>query len=247
MVAPSSPGQVMSKRPPRSSRSANSDLLKTAVGAGTHPQHRLNRDAVCSLSMNKGEALGCQEVAAFSLIRVTSGLLKVAAVRPNAETRTIGFFFPGEIVAVDSWQSTADIEIEALLPTQIEIFFLERMTDRDEVLTKRLLEELREQLAKEQRSQLIYAFGRIEERLAALLLKLLEINGSGEAGRTVVNLPMRRTDMADYLGIRIETLSRHLTSWAAKGLIALPSPRKAVLLDVAGLESLVSHSPCARR
>jgi CRP/FNR family nitrogen fixation transcriptional regulator len=70
------------------------------------------------------------------------------------------------------------------------------------------------------------------ERVAAFLLKMAE-----RAGSTRLTLPMSRTDIADYLGLTIESVSRSFTQLEREGAIALPSARHVELRDRAQLET----------
>jgi CRP/FNR family nitrogen fixation transcriptional regulator len=72
------------------------------------------------------------------------------------------------------------------------------------------------------------------ERVAGLLVDLAERTGAqGE-----LDVPMSRQDMADYLGLTIETVSRTLTQLQADGVIAIPTTRHIVLRDAAALRRL---------
>src|SRR5829696_5311422 len=75
-----------------------------------------------------------------------------------------------------------------------------------------------------------------QERVAGFLLEM--------AGRikstTEVELPMSRQDIADYLGLTIETVSRTLTILENSATIALPSSRRIVLRNPAALRRLNS-------
>ena len=51
-------------------------------------------------------------------------------------------------------------------------------------------------------------------------------------------LPMTRSDIADYLGLTIETISRTLTSFRSEGLIEIPGLSEVVILHRRALESL---------
>jgi CRP/FNR family nitrogen fixation transcriptional regulator len=59
------------------------------------------------------------------------------------------------------------------------------------------------------------------ERVAAFLIDMSERQG----GLRMIELPMSRTDIADYLGLTIETISRVLSKLRQKGIIRLPSLR----------------------
>jgi CRP/FNR family nitrogen fixation transcriptional regulator len=73
------------------------------------------------------------------------------------------------------------------------------------------------------------------ERLASLLLDLDERAGNPRT----LDVPMSRQDMADYLGLTIETVSRTLTQLQAEGLIEIPVSRRIVLRDRAALADMV--------
>ena len=73
-----------------------------------------------------------------------------------------------------------------------------------------------------------------EERVAGFLLEMAARSRSLQ----VVELPMSRQDIADYLGLTIETVSRTLTSLEHEAAIALPSSRRVVLRNRPALRRL---------
>ena len=75
-----------------------------------------------------------------------------------------------------------------------------------------------------------------QERVVSFLLEMAERAPVGNA----VELPMSRQDIADYLGLTIETVSRTLTSLESAAAIELPSSRRIVLRNHAALSRLCS-------
>jgi CRP/FNR family transcriptional regulator, nitrogen fixation regulation protein len=74
-----------------------------------------------------------------------------------------------------------------------------------------------------------------QEKIATFLLDLAERMDEDDR----FDLPMQRSDIADHLGLTIETVSRTLTDFARKGLIRLAaSSRSVVLADKRGLQKL---------
>jgi CRP/FNR family nitrogen fixation transcriptional regulator len=75
-----------------------------------------------------------------------------------------------------------------------------------------------------------------EERVASFLIEMAQRNPPGNE----VQLPMSRQDIADHLGITIETVSRTLTNMQANATIALPTSRRVVLRNHSALHRLDS-------
>jgi CRP/FNR family nitrogen fixation transcriptional regulator len=73
-----------------------------------------------------------------------------------------------------------------------------------------------------------------QERIAAFLVDMAERLKSANS----VELPMSRQDIADYLGLTIETVSRTLTQLARNGVIDIPVSRRIVLRDRASLDEM---------
>ncbi|WP_419252424.1 helix-turn-helix domain-containing protein [Caulobacter sp. ErkDOM-YI] len=73
------------------------------------------------------------------------------------------------------------------------------------------------------------------ERVVGLLVDLADRTGGDE-----LDIPMSRQDMADYLGLTIETVSRTLTQLQADGVIAIPTTRHIVLRDGVALRRLAN-------
>ncbi|SEL47899.1 CRP/FNR family transcriptional regulator, anaerobic regulatory protein [Pseudoxanthomonas sp. GM95] len=78
------------------------------------------------------------------------------------------------------------------------------------------------------------------ERLAGFLLDMVQRRQRQGLDDAVVALPMTRTDIADYLGLTIETVSRCFTKLRGEGLIATPDPHTVQLLDRKKLELLAA-------
>jgi CRP/FNR family nitrogen fixation transcriptional regulator len=75
-----------------------------------------------------------------------------------------------------------------------------------------------------------------QERVVGFLLEISKRSRDGDQ----INLPMSRQDIADYLGLTIETVSRALTQLKDAKMIALPTSRHIVLRDREALRRLNS-------
>ena len=89
-------------------------------------------------------------------------------------------------------------------------------------------------LARAQDHMLLLGRKNAEERVASFLLEM----AGRAAGASTIELPMSRQDIADYLGLTIETVSRTLTQLESKAAIELPSSRRVTLCNRAALQRL---------
>ena len=74
------------------------------------------------------------------------------------------------------------------------------------------------------------------EKVASFLLLMCEQQAGNDT--ETIDLPMGRGDIADYLGLTIETVSRTFTQLQASGLIDLPSRRRVVLRDLDAMDRI---------
>lgn len=93
------------------------------------------------------------------------------------------------------------------------------------------------QLAVAEEHILLLGRRRSEEKIACFLLTMRERWAQVGKRSITVHLPMSRRDIADYLGVTIETVSRTLARFARERII-LPVPEGVRLLDVQSLEQL---------
>jgi CRP/FNR family transcriptional regulator len=76
-----------------------------------------------------------------------------------------------------------------------------------------------------------------EKVLSFLLLRAKHDHDLDEEEAAVLDLPMSRSDIADYLGLTIETVSRTFTALKEEGLIDLPSAQHVVLTNLEAIEA----------
>jgi CRP-like cAMP-binding protein len=104
-------------------------------------------------------------------------------------------------------------------------------------MADRLIELAAAKLARAHEHMLLLGRKNAQEKVASLLLELARRIGADEA-MPAFRLPISRQEMADHLGLTIETVSRTMTRLREDGLIALPTPHDVVLLHPAQLAEL---------
>jgi CRP/FNR family transcriptional regulator len=171
---------------------------------------------------------------------VTEGVVRVSKMLPDGRRQITGFLFPGDFLGLshgDVYAYTA----EAITPARLCRFKREKLLalfDELPHLEKRLLGMAADELAAAQDQILLLGRKTARERVVSFFLLLAkQARKRGELGNPI-ELPMSRADIADYLGLTIETVSRTITKLSKDGVIELPSSNKVVLADMDTLEAI---------
>jgi len=172
---------------------------------------------------------------AEDVFTLTEGMLKLYKLMPDGRRQITGFMIPGDFIGLAYGQSYI-YSAEAVTPTTACRFkrsaLLEKMVDYPE-LEHRLLSLASNELAAAQAQMLLLGRKSARERLASFLVGLAERRGIGDA--EPMPLPMSRGDIADFLGLTIETVSRAFTAMRKEGLISLPDKHQVVIADMEAL------------
>lgn len=178
------------------------------------------------------EIYGEGEPADF-VYQVVSGTVRTSKILSDGRRQIGGFYLPGDSFGLDLGDEHA-FSAEAI--GHVTVVYVRRsavlaLADRDGHVARQLWAATARELSQAQRRVLLLIQS-AQERLAGFLLEMAERARSGDS----VDLAMTRQDIADYLGLTIETVSRTLTALAEKAVIELSSTRRILLRDRAALE-----------
>jgi len=177
----------------------------------------------------EGAEIYAQGDKAQTVYQVVFGAVRVFRLLADGRRQISSFHFPGEVFGFDS-SANHRFFAEAICATGVRAFRLSSDVD----MSRDLLPLALRGLAKAQEHQLVLGRQSASERLAAFLLDLADRQG----GLEQFDLPMSRLDIADFLGLTIETVSRTLTRFKAKGIIGLPSLRRVIVRKWGQLQQL---------
>jgi CRP/FNR family nitrogen fixation transcriptional regulator len=136
-----------------------------------------------------------------------------------------------ETDAAHAFSAEAISDCEVLLVKRTA--FLAHAT-RDCAMVTEIWAQTMTHLHRAQNHMLLLGRKNAQERIATFLLEMAaRLSKSGE-----IELPMSRQDIADYLGLTIETVSRTLTQLERDGLIAIPASRRIVFRNRAALDEM---------
>jgi CRP/FNR family transcriptional regulator, nitrogen fixation regulation protein len=182
------------------------------------------------------EVYGESEPADY-VYKVVSGAVRTYKIFDDGRRQIGGFYFPGDIfgLEVSSEHQFSAEAIDKSVVLVVKRSALLALADRDRDVARRLWSFTAAELSRVQKHMLLLTRS-AEERVACFLLEMAGRLATAEA----VELPMSRQDIADYLGLTIETVSRTLTHLQATAAIALPTSRRVELRNRTALHSLNS-------
>ena len=178
-----------------------------------------------------------EDEAADRLYKVISGTVCTYKVLSDGRRQIGGFYLAGDIFGLESGEGHT-LAAETITNAKVLVIrksLLASLASRNAALTGHLLSLTARELAHVQERVLLLSSKSAQERVVGFLL---EMSKRGSSSGNSVDLPMSRQDIADYLGLTIETVSRTLTQLEGKAAIELPSSRRVCLCNRAALQRL---------
>jgi len=175
---------------------------------------------------------------------ITAGTVAVYKLLGDGRRQITGFLFAGAFLGLTHNEAYA-YSAEALVPTRLCRFprrRLEALLGEIPHLEQRLLAMATHELAAAQDQMMLLGRKSARERVVSFILMLF--NSAAQHGRSgdPVFLAMSRGDIADYLGLTTETVSRTVTSLKKQGLIELLDDRRIRLSNIPALREIAEGS-----
>ena len=174
------------------------------------------------------------------LFRVETGAVALYKIMIDGRRQIVGFAYPDDLIGLGA-QGEHVVNAQALKPTRLRCMPTARLhqsASRDATLAFKLYEALTRELAATRDLMFITGQRSAMERVAGFLLAFSRRNERNGQDRANIELPMTRTDIGDFLGLTIETVSRTFSKLKAMGLLELPQSNRVKLLDLDELENL---------
>lgn len=211
--------------------------LQTQVCAASHAVNVQNARMVelapgvelsCSiLRFSRNEEIFAEEEDADFVYKVLRGAVRDVRILSDGRRQIGAFHLAGEVFGLEcgehhrySTEAVVDCEI-ALVRRSV----LDEFVERDARAARKLWGLTARDLQRLQDHMLLLGRKSAIERVAAFLIDLSSKGPTADA----IDLPMSRSDIADYLGLTIETVSRTLTQLERERAISMPSARHIVL------------------
>lgn len=203
---------------------------------------------------NRGDYVFEQSTPFRSCFAVRSGAVKTSIVTENGDEQVTGFFLPGELIGLDSMSSASYAcsakALERTSVCELPVEHLDDLTHKLPGLQHHFFHLMSQEIQNSHQLALMLSKRTAEERIASLLLSLSGRFARRKLSPTQFNLPMARNDIANFLGLAVETVSRVFTRFQNQGLIRARG-REVELLDLDALQGISQESeaqpPCQRK
>ena len=181
-----------------------------------------------------GEIYGEGEPADF-VYKVISGTVRTYKVLADGRRQIGAFYLPGDVFGLEVGEEHS-FSAEAIAATKVLVVkrsALMNLAARDGNVARELWTLTGRELARVQ-EHILLLVKTAQERVVGFLFEMSARRPAGD----LVELPMSRQDIADYLGLTIETVSRTLTNLEHEAAIELPNSRRIVLRNRPALKEM---------
>jgi CRP/FNR family transcriptional regulator len=177
------------------------------------------------------------------IVFVASGATKLVARATLGREQIVAFHFAGDLVSLPerrrhsySLVALQQSEFLAFLASDFLASAQHASALANEILRRSLIS-----LSRCREKSIMLGRKTAQERLASFLVTMADRIGMQQGGQCVLDLPMSRRDIADSLGLTIETVSRQLTVLRDLALIETSGRSIVTLADIAALEDRAGH------
>jgi len=198
--------------------------------------HRL-RDFSMRLRFQRNETIFGQGDTAAHVYIMASGCARLCRHVPDGRRHISDFLFAGDVFGFgeQTVNSLAAEAVGAVTVTACPRAYFERLGEGNPRVRSDLLAHLSARLAIAQQHLFVISCQNAKERLASFIVRMCERNNLyGDK----LDVPMGRQDIADHLGLTIETICRAIATLRGEGTIDVPNPHQFIVRNIEALRAL---------
>ena len=192
--------------------------------------------------VKRGEALFDAGDEFQSVYSIRSGFFKTTTIDDEGREQVTGFNMPGELLGMDGIGSGAyhanAVALEDSEVCVLPFSLVESLGREVPALQRHLFSVLSREIVRDHGVMMLLGSMRAEERLATFLLGLSRRFSRRGYSPTEFHLRMTREELGNYLGLKLETVSRLFSRFQADGLIEVEQ-KHVRIVDADGLEALL--------
>jgi CRP/FNR family nitrogen fixation transcriptional regulator len=190
-----------------------------------------------TMSIGRNETVFNEGDSAKYCYRLVSGSVRLCKLMADGRRQISNFFLPGDFFGFVDFGTYA-FSAEAITNVVLVRYArnqVEALSESDARFRRRLSQLLHERLSATQAHLVMLGRHTVRERVSSFLIQMAErLDKAGSE----MDLPMSRLDIADYLGLTIETVCRAISELKRAGIIAVPSTHRIALRKLSALRDL---------
>lgn len=189
--------------------------------------------------LKKGDMLCVAGLPRSGLYAVRSGAFKTSAPLLNGAQNVVDFLIRGDVIGLDSVNEPAATDVVALTRStvcELPLARLDALCSRSSVAMGYLRTLMSAAIKRNQTWRVALAGFSATQKVAMFLLDIASRSGNGKQMQLALTLPMRRSDIGRYLGLRDETVSRSLAVLQSSGAISVDA-RIVTICDPLALQA----------
>jgi CRP/FNR family transcriptional regulator len=202
---------------------------------------KLNNIVQRSKPLQKGDYLYRANSEFHSIFAIRSGAVKAISLSDNGDEQITGFYLPGEIVGLDGLSdnkyTNSVLALETSSVCEIPFHRFEELSAEIPNLQRHFLQIMSREITEDQKIISLLGKSSAEARIASLLLSISSRNSRRNLSANEFLLPMSRTDISNFLGLRIETVSRLFARLQKSNIIAIDK-KDLIINDMNALQQI---------
>ncbi len=164
---------------------------------------------------------------------IKSGSIKSFITSADGNEQVIGFRFPGEVLGLDALDSNKHVSSVVAMENSVICGFTRKYVESlsliDPVFQKQIISRFSREIIQDYQLLMLINKKTAEQRVAIFLLELL-VRMNFDSGQNIhLKLSMSRTDIANYLGLVAETVSRILSRFERLGMITVKKKKLQII------------------
>ena len=195
----------------------------------------------------RGQTISLTLEGSETLFIVRSGALMVDVTLPDDLRQVVGLLYPGDVLRSGFAPPHAAAHLSAVSAGEVLRLRWSNfagLAAGDPEIARFFDDAAAKQTARRAIHMAVVGRFDCQQRVASFLLELaLRTGVTAPCGGIEFEMPLNRTDIADYLGLNADTLSRTMSRMRASGLLSHPDRRRALVRD---LEALTARTPAAQ-
>jgi CRP-like cAMP-binding protein len=190
-----------------------------------------------AVTYEKGELIYMAGDKGGKLYVIHAGRVKISRINPSGKEQVISIMGAGDFMGELSLFSSVPLmdNAEAMEKSTMCVIkgdSLKELMGKYTSIAFKVMDELSKRLERAENLIEVINLNTVEQRLAEVLISLAN-------EKNIIELNMRKGDLASQMGMSQETLSRKLTAFSEEGLIRLEGHKRIIVLDLDGLKGII--------